>query len=81
MTEETISEKYRLKKSAGKDDDDIDLTCLLLTLLEEAVDRCYRDDFSLIEKSMEQASVARIYYYMQEALKSDKDRRFISFSQ
>ena len=51
---------------------------LLLTLLHESVEECYRNDFTLIEHSMEQACVARIFYYMQKALK--QDRRFDSFS-
>ena len=51
---------------------------LLLTLLKESVDKCYRYDFTLIERSMEQASVARIFYYMQEAMKYDE--RFKSLS-
>lgn len=45
---------------------------LLLTLLKEAVEKCYHNDYTLIERSMEQASVARIFYYMQETLKTDK---------
>lgn len=50
---------------------------LLLALLKESVDKCYKNDSFLIERSMEQASVARIYFYMQCALKHDK--RFVSF--
>lgn len=41
---------------------------LLLSLLKKAVNECYRNDLPLIERSMEQASVARIYYYMQNAI-------------
>lgn len=52
---------------------------LLLTLLEESVEKCYKHDFTLIERSMEQASVARIFFYMQEALKYDE--RFTLLSQ
>ncbi|MDR0206120.1 MAG: hypothetical protein LBI45_02535 [Bacteroidales bacterium] len=44
---------------------------LLLTLLEESVEKCYQQDFTLIDRSMERASVARIYYYMQDLLKND----------
>ncbi len=44
---------------------------LLLLLLKESVDKCYRDDRTLIDRGMEQASVARIFYYMQTALKND----------
>lgn len=51
---------------------------LLLALLKEAVGKCYLHDFSLIERGMEQASVARIFFYMQEALKYDN--RFTSLS-
>jgi len=45
---------------------------LLLTLLKESVNKCYQNDKILIERGMEQASVARIYYYMQKALEQDK---------
>jgi len=52
---------------------------LLLTLLRESVRMCYKKDYSLIRrKSMEQSSVARIYYYMQKAL--EQDPRFESLS-
>lgn len=50
---------------------------LLITLLQEAVDKCYADDTILIDRSMEQASVARIFYYMQKAI--DTDDRFEQF--
>jgi len=50
---------------------------LLLTLLKEAVDKCYEKDSSLIDRSMERASVARIYYYLQRAL--EQDGRFDSY--
>ena len=44
---------------------------LLLTVLRESVDKCYQNDLSLIDRGMEQASVARIFFYMQEALQYD----------
>ncbi len=37
----------------------------LFNLLKEAVNACYKNDLSLINMGMEQASVARIFYYMQ----------------
>jgi hypothetical protein len=52
---------------------------LLLTLLKESVYKCYEKDYSLIRRGgMEQASMARVYYYMQKAL--EQDPRFESFS-
>ena len=51
---------------------------LLLTLLHESVEECYRNDFTLIERSMEQSCVARIFYYMQKTLEEDK--HFVSLS-
>jgi hypothetical protein len=52
---------------------------LLLTLLKESVEMCYLNDYSLIRRGgMEQASMARIYYYMQKAL--EQDSRFVSLS-
>ena len=50
---------------------------LLITLLQEAVERCYANDKTLIDRSMEQASVARIFYYIQRAI--DTDDRFEQF--
>jgi hypothetical protein len=50
---------------------------LLLTLLEESVAMCYLQDFTLIKRNMEQASVARIFYYMQD--KINNDTRFQCF--
>lgn len=44
---------------------------LILSLLKESVSKAYECDSSLIKRGMEQASVARIYFYMQEALKYD----------
>lgn len=44
---------------------------LLLSLIKESVGKSYQYDYSLISRRMEQASVARIYYYMQEALRYD----------
>ena len=41
---------------------------LLITLVKEAVKKCYIDDKTLIERNMEQASVARIFYYMQRKI-------------
>jgi len=45
---------------------------LLLALLKESVDVCYKKDWVLIERGMERASVARIYYYMNRALEQDE---------
>jgi len=50
---------------------------LLLNLLKKAVKTCYENDGCLIERSMERASMARIYYYLQKAL--EKDERFNSY--
>ena len=47
------------------------MRALLLDLLETAVDKCYADDKTLIDRSMERASVSRIYYYMQEMIKNE----------
>jgi hypothetical protein len=44
---------------------------LLKNLLEESVQKCYDNDKTLIDRGMEQASVARIYYYMQNAINTD----------
>ena len=41
---------------------------LLITLLKDAVAKCYQNDMTLIDRSMEQACVARIYYYMQNLI-------------
>lgn len=41
---------------------------LLIQLLKQSVEECYSKDFTLIERSMEQACVARIFYYMQEII-------------
>ena len=44
-------------------------TKILIKLLEESVEKCYQKDKSLIDRGgMEQACVARIFYYMQDAL-------------
>lgn len=52
-------------------------TELLITLVKEAVDKCYANDKTLIDRSMEQASVARIFYYMQR--KIDTNIKFKQF--
>lgn len=44
---------------------------LLITLLKEAVQKCYANDFTLIERSMEQACVTRICIYMHELIQND----------
>lgn len=44
---------------------------LILSLLKESVSKAYECDRSLIKRGIEQASVARVYFYMQEALKYD----------
>ncbi|MBR5017533.1 MAG: hypothetical protein IKX50_07365 [Spirochaetia bacterium] len=52
----------------------IDMTIpdeLLIELLKESVEECYEKDNLLIERSMEQASVARIFYYMQNLINND----------
>lgn len=41
-------------------------------MLKEAVKECYEKDYLLIEQSMEQASVARIFYYMQNLINTDE---------
>ena len=48
---------------------------LLITLLQKAVAECYSKDNYLIEQSMEQASVARVFYYMQTLINFDE--RFV----
>lgn len=45
---------------------------LLISLLQKAVNECYENDFLLIKRSMEQASVARIYYYMQNTINTEE---------
>lgn len=45
---------------------------LLIELLKESVEECYEKDSILIERSMEQASVARIFYYMQNRINADE---------
>ena len=50
---------------------------LLIELLKKSVDKCYADDKTLIDRSMEQASVARIFYYMQRSI--DTEDRFECF--
>ena len=44
---------------------------LLKELLQKAVQECYEKDMSLVERGMEQASVARIIYYMQTLINAD----------
>jgi len=48
---------------------------LLIELLKEAVEECYKEDNLLIEHHMEQASVARIFYYCQNLINNDE--RFV----
>ena len=43
----------------------------LFNLLKEAVDECYKNDWELVSRSMEQACVARIFFYMQEMIYND----------
>ncbi|MEG0358677.1 MAG: hypothetical protein RR598_05405 [Anaerorhabdus sp.] len=52
---------------------------ILKVLLEESIAECYENDFTLIDRSMEQASVARVFFYMQYKLYFDK--RFNQFSE
>lgn len=42
-------------------------------LLQRAVKKCYRKDKVLIKNDLEQASVARIFYYMQEIINREKN--------
>ena len=44
---------------------------LLITLLKDAVAKCYQNDKTLIDRSMEQASVTRICIYMYELINND----------
>ncbi len=44
---------------------------LLLELLSRAVNKCYADDACLIQRSMERASVSRIFLYMYELIQND----------
>lgn len=46
-------------------------------LLQRAVKKCYKKDSWLIINNMEQASVARIFYYMQEII--NKENKFKEF--
>lgn len=48
-------------------------------LLQRAVKKCYKKDSWLIINNMEQASVARIFYYMQEII--NKEKKFKDFRQ
>ncbi|GHU15539.1 hypothetical protein FACS189441_7350 [Betaproteobacteria bacterium] len=58
--------------------DDDDKIKLLVTLLEESVGKLNAEPNCLLgRRGMEQASVARIFYYMQNALYTDP--RFIEF--
>ena len=68
----SVSENKRYMQTL----DDTRTINLLITLLNESVEKCYTKDNVLIENCMEQASVARIFYYMQNAI--IKDKRFIS---
>ena len=43
----------------------------LFNLLKKSVDKCYKNDKELIDRSMEQACVARIFFYMQEMIYND----------
>ena len=46
---------------------------LLFVFLKKSVEKCYADDFTLIRRDMERASVARIFVYMNEFLNSEED--------
>lgn len=51
---------------------------ILINLLKEAVEKCYRSDKNLIDRGgMEQACVARIFYYMQDLIYHDS--RYVFF--
>ena len=41
-------------------------------LLEKAIEKCYNNDKILIDRSMEQASVARIFYYILDFINNDE---------
>lgn len=47
---------------------EVEMVLLIKELLKEAIIKCYSKDELLIKRNMEQASVARIFYYMQEAI-------------
>ncbi len=49
------------------------MRALLVKLLKSAVNECYTNDKTLIERSMEQACVARIYYYMQYMINTEDE--------
>lgn len=52
---------------------------ILIKLLKESVKKCYQNDKSLIDRGgMEQACVARIFYYMQDALYHNPEYDFLS---
>ncbi|MBO4644202.1 MAG: hypothetical protein J5716_06315 [Alphaproteobacteria bacterium] len=52
---------------------------ILIKLLKESVEKCYQNDKSLIDRGgMEQACVARIFYYMQDALYHNPEYVFFS---
>ena len=44
----------------------------VFNLLKKAVEKCYKNDRVLIERSMEQACVARIFFYMQEMINNNQ---------
>lgn len=51
---------------------------ILINLLKEAVEKCYQNDKNLIDRGgMEQACVARIFYYMQDLIYHDS--RYVFF--
>lgn len=51
---------------------------ILVNLLEESVEKCYQKDKSLIDRGgMEQACVARIFYYMQDLIYNDSMYTFL----
>lgn len=45
---------------------------LLLKLLTKAINKCYDNDKSLIERSMERACVSRIFLYMHELIQTEQ---------
>lgn len=44
---------------------------LLLELLRSAIQTCYDQDYTLIERNMERASVSRIFLYMHDLIQTD----------
>ena len=52
----------------------------VFNLLKKAVEKCYKNDWVLIERSMEQACVARIFFYMQEMIYNLEFNEYINYN-